>query len=336
MKLAGAIVALSMTGLLGLACTGGDEDAAAPVDASPSSVLPNEAGTPSQDAGPSTTPDAPPGPPITLTRSVHDGSANRTYVVHLPGDYATRTIPAQVVVAFHPARSSGAGFDAMTKLHEAAGAEDVVVAYPDGAVAPTGHRAWNAGFCCTRANDVAFFDAIVKDLSSLTTIEPKIAVTGYSSGAMMVYRLLCDRSAQISAAAPFAGYLREEDLASAVCPWSIPVPLLHIHGAEDTQMDPDGQPDGYYPGSGLQTPPLVDYMNLVATRNGGAPPSAPAVSTTSAELDSPVTQLGPQTAYVIIDGLGHTWPGLAATAAYGPGRTDLEGTAAVMGFLLRR
>ena len=84
-------------------------------------------------------------------------------------------------------------------------------------------------------------------------------------------------------------------------------------------MDPDGQPNGDYPSSGIRTPPLVEYMNLVATRNGGAP-SRPPRTFASTELDSTITQLNLQTAYVVIDDLGHTWPGFAL-----PGSMDRAG-----------
>jgi hypothetical protein len=44
--------------------------------------------------------------------------------------------------------------------------------------------------------------------------------------------------------------------------------VLHVHGELDAQMNPEGQSNGYYPGSGIQTSPLAEHMLLIADRNG--------------------------------------------------------------------
>jgi polyhydroxybutyrate depolymerase len=278
---------------------------------------------------------APLGKHVVQTRIVSDGSQNRSYIVYLPSDYASRTTQAQIVMGFHPGSNSAEQFQNIARLHEQAGAENHIIVYPDGDESPGGNQAWNVGFCCTGADDLAFFDAMLVDLASLTKIKSKVAVTGYSSGAMMVYRLLCSRSDKILAAVPFAAYLRKQDVTNTTsCVWGGTIPVLHLHGAEDAQMNINGQADAYYPNSGIQTPPLLEYLDTIAVRNGGKASSVSEVY--DADLDSLRVKLNANTYYVIIDQQGHTWPGEVGFGKYGPGRLELEGTKAVMKFLFEQ
>lgn len=278
---------------------------------------------------------APLGDHIVQSRKVFDGQQSRDYIVHLPSDYASRTSETLVVMGFHPGSNSAEQFEGISRLHEQAGAKDLIIVYPDGVAGSGGKQAWNVGFCCTGADDLAFFDAMLKDLASLTKIKSKVAITGYSSGAMMVYRLMCSRSDKILAAVPFAAYLRMQDVTTAkACAWGVSIPVFHIHGAEDVQMNPNGQADGYYPNSGIQTPPLLDYLDVIVGRNGGKATSI--TETYDADLDSVRVKLNAKTTYTIIQGQGHTWPGEVGFGKYGPGRLDLEGSKVVMKFLLEQ
>ncbi len=272
---------------------------------------------------------------IVQSRMVSDGQQSRNYIVYLPSDYATRTTEAQIIIGFHPASNSAAQFQNMTRLHEPLSSKNHIIVYPDGDEGPSGRQAWNAGFCCTGANDLGFFDAILTDLASLTRIKPKVAITGFSSGAMMVYRLLCSRSDKILAAVPFGAYLRMQDVTTAMaCPWSNTIPVLHMHGASDSQMDINGQANGYYPNSGIQTPPLLTYLNVIVGRNGGL--VNPVTEVYDADIGSPRVRLNQNTYYSIISGQGHTWPGEVGIGQYGPGRLDVNGSATVLKFLLEQ
>ncbi len=280
-------------------------------------------------------PAAPLGQHVVQSRKVFDGQVNRDYIVHLPSDYASRTTETLVVMGFHPGSNSAEQFEGISRLHEQTGAENLIIVYPDGVQGPGGKQAWNVGFCCTGGDDLAFFDAMLKDLASLTKIKSKVAVTGYSSGAMMVYRLLCSRSDKILAAVPFAAYLRMQDVTNTnSCVWGATIPVFHIHGADDAQMNINGQADGYYPNSGIQTPPLLEYLEVIAGRNGGK--TNPVTETYDADLDSMRVKLNSNTHYTIIEGQGHTWPGEVGFGKYGPGRLDLEGSKVVMKFLLEQ
>jgi poly(3-hydroxybutyrate) depolymerase len=147
-----------------------------------------------------------------LTRTVSDGQFNRTYRAYVPRDFRRRSEALQLVIGYHSASNSAVGFERDSELHLQPEASNAIIVYPDGDAGGNGSQPWNAGFCCSSADDLAFFGAILADLEALTVIKPKVAITGYSSGAMMVYELLCKRGDQIAMSVPFSAYLRDRDV----------------------------------------------------------------------------------------------------------------------------
>ena len=272
---------------------------------------------------------------IKKNRTITSSGISRTYQVYLPADFKSRTQPAQVVVAFHPAGPlGGKEFADMTLLHQEPGSENAVFVYPDGLMASNGKRSWDADIWPSNANDVAFFDAILKDVARFTPIKSKVAITGYSSGAMMVYRLLCDRSEKISAAIPFAAYLPDKDISDVSrCPWTHSVPFVHTHGDQDAQMKINGQSSAYFPGSPYTTSPLNLHMQLVAEANGGFTGKERKFSIGPGTI---VTEHNAYTYSLIYEDLGHIWPGydLRPGSQYGPDNLNYDGTGLVMWFLL--
>lgn len=106
-------------------------------------------------------------------------------------------------------------------------------------------NAWNAGTCClqpTNVDDVEFTREIVADVSKKFHVNKhKIYVSGFSNGAMMAERLLCEAADIFSAAASVSGVVELEpgnDQGLAACDESFSkfnksISLLHIHGDFD-------------------------------------------------------------------------------------------------------
>jgi polyhydroxybutyrate depolymerase len=136
----------------------------------------------------------------------------------------------------HQLHGSAAAFERRTGLDAGAEQRGVVVVYPDG----LGHS-WNAGTCCQPAagksvDDVGFLAAVVADVSHRVHIDSRrIAVTGFSNGAMMSYRMICERADLVHVAVAVAG-----DLVIPNCVPSRPVSLLHVHGSRDRIVAIDG------------------------------------------------------------------------------------------------
>ncbi len=204
------------------------------------------AGTPS--AGPADDPPSTLAPGVHWFDLVHDG-LDRRYRVYVPRGAAAR--PA-VVVALHGGGGNAEQFASENGLDAVADREGFLSVHPDGS-GPLADRlhTWNAGpSCCGWAmdhdvDDVGFLEAVLDDLARRTAYDPtRVVVTGHSNGAMMTYRFAAERPERVAAAVPVGGAM----VASGPRP-TIPVPVLHIHSADDPRALYDGGEGPPFPGT---------------------------------------------------------------------------------------
>lgn len=182
----------------------------------------------------------------TLICSLDFGGFQRTYRLHLPARYdSEKSYP--LVLVFHGAGGTGELAAEITGWHHKADAEDFIAVFPDGlAKDPTRPQSflrnpqfWNAGVASsgvTRPDDVAFIDALVKELQRAYKIDStRVYATGFSNGAAMAWRLAVDLSKVVVAIAPVAGFLAipEPELIRAV-------PALVIACEDDPMIPIDG------------------------------------------------------------------------------------------------
>ncbi|MHC4895280.1 MAG: CE1 family esterase, partial [Planctomycetota bacterium] len=98
-----------------------------------------------------------------------------------------------------------------------------------------GLQTWNAGNCCGYAqqnyiDDVGFFEDLLLDLGQRYPVDlDLVCATGMSNGAMLTYRLACERPDLLAAVAPVAGSLESG-------PPTAPIPLLTIFGLLDQNV----------------------------------------------------------------------------------------------------
>ncbi|MEX2290178.1 MAG: PHB depolymerase family esterase [Mycobacteriales bacterium] len=158
----------------------------------------------------------------------------RAYVLHTP-PLLRRTPrlaegrPAMLVL--HGLLSDPADAARSTGFNALADRDGVLVAYPVGV-----RRSFNAGLCCGEAvaqevDDVAFLTDVVHDLRSRGA--GRISVVGFSNGAMMAYRLACDRPDLIDSVGVMSGTLEIPRCAGRIR-------ALHLHGEKDTAVPYDG------------------------------------------------------------------------------------------------
>lgn len=193
--------------------------------------------------------------PVSLTV----GGLARDYRLFVPpGGRHSRPL----LLALHPLHGYALSFERESGLDGGAAARDVVVAYPDGV-----DRSWNAGSCCQPAarlgvDDVAFLRAVVADVARRTLIDrSRVAVTGFSNGALMSYRLVCTAGSGVHVAIAVAG-----DLVSGACRPSGPVSVLHVHGARDRVIPLGGEARSPIDAAGF--PPARTSIDLVAAADG--------------------------------------------------------------------
>jgi polyhydroxybutyrate depolymerase len=204
---------------------------------------------------------------------VVDG-VERTFLVRAPGNIFSRNNggPVAAIIAFHGVGSDAAEFEKYTGLSDAVDADRVMVVYPDGLPVPDGRRVWNAGDCCNAegaqpADDIGFLAALINELSTRGADPGRIYVAGFSNGGMFAYRAACELGESIAGIAVVAGALtvdtevRDTEVGDTevgdanagdanatdgdtvrTCRSATPVPLVVVHGTDDTIVPFAGGP----------------------------------------------------------------------------------------------
>ena len=152
-----------------------------------------------------------------LREPVHAGPA-RPLVLLLHGLYQD---PALVERATHASAFSDA--------------RDFTLAYPIGI-----GKAWNAGGCCERdsADDVGYLVDVVHYAATLTPVDrSSVYVWGFSNGAMMAWRAVCQADGVFAGAGVMSGALL------VACPRVVHV--VHLHGLADVTVPYRGGPSSY-------------------------------------------------------------------------------------------
>jgi polyhydroxybutyrate depolymerase len=238
-------------------------------------------------------------------RSLFFESVVRAYILHIPpGLNASQPVP--LVLVFHGIGLDGnemiriSGFNAQSDL------SGFIVVYPDG----TGDKkSWNGGHCCGEAainkvDDVGFVQALIEELSKLVTLDPKrVYATGFSNGAIMVYRLACEASDQIAAIAPVSATQVLQD--QQTCQPARPVPLIHFHGTDD-RLNPY---QGGKTSAGTQFISVETAIQFWVGQNGCPEQAQQTKSgTITHDLYAPCAQNASVELYKI-EGGEHAWPG---------------------------
>jgi polyhydroxybutyrate depolymerase len=260
--------------------------------------------------------------PGAWTRKWKVNGIERWYEVALPSQPdCGKSSP--LILAFHGAMSKPATFAYVTQLSRRAGELGYVVAYP---AAHGGFWSPNSG---SGSDDLAFVEAVVRDLESIWSIDPtRIFATGISNGGQMVYRLACALSTRIAAIAVSACGMGLAD-----CRPERPVPVMHFHGTADTFVSITWADDAirrWRNFNNCETEPTITYQNGDAicrtykAREGGA-----------------------DVAYCVVNGMGHQWCGMAIRLSagetrllglpellseLGPGTDDADATGMLLSF----
>ena len=185
-------------------------------------------------------------------------SSGRGYVLHTPP--LLRRTPAlahgrPAMIFLHGLGDDPAGAAASTGFDALSDRDGVLLAYPEGI-----HRSFNAGLCCGRAvplgiDDIGFLSDVVDDLRRRGA--GRIAVVGFSNGAMMAYRLACARPDLVDTVGAMSGTLEIPRCDGRI-------KALALHGTRDTTV----------PFTGMRySPRLQCFLRDVRTIPGAAPTS---------------------------------------------------------------
>ena len=265
--------------------------------------------------------DAPPAPLAAgdHTRTLTVGGLKRTYLVHVPKGYDSKT-PTPVVLALHGAAMNGpmmVWFSGLTEKSDDAG---FVVVYPSGTgVGP--FLTWNAGgftgkMAEGKVDDVAFIGKLLDDLATVVNVDEKrVYACGMSNGGMMCYRLAAELSDRIAAIAPVAGTIAIDESKP-----KRPVPVLHFHGTKDTFV-PFELTKGKSPAF-MKLKGVEDSIQTWVKLNGcDEKPKAETLSKEGDEMKVTRTTYGggkdgSEVVLIVIEDGGHTWPGMKPPASF--------------------
>jgi polyhydroxybutyrate depolymerase len=192
--------------------------------------------------------------------------------------------------------------------------EGFIVAYPDG-VGSGRYKSWNGGGCCGQAShdnvdDVGFVSALIDHIEAKASIDTdRIYAAGMSNGAMLCHRLGCELSDRIAAIGCISGTILVDS-----CTPTRPVPIIMIHGTDDTAVPWNGGVGTGIPGVALMSVPAT--VELWKRVNGCTGPStAPYMDLTlsgktymKAEYQGDSSE-GADVVLCTVYGGTHMWPG---------------------------
>lgn len=206
-----------------------------------------------------------------------DALAVRGYGLNVPARY-NPSLATPLVVMLHGYGADGASQENYYfKLTAMSEAKTFLYAYPNGMVGTVGwsagYRFWNAtDACCDffhlNPDDVAFFDAVVDDISSKYNVDAKrIFVVGHSNGGFMAHRLACDRSSRVAAIVSIAG---AQWLDPDNCRPDQLVSVVEMHGDQDVVGGNNPYPIDYNGGSTSEGayPSAHQTVSTWAQKNG--------------------------------------------------------------------
>lgn len=156
----------------------------------------------------------------------------RSYHVKLPDGWDGST-PMPVMLHFHGWQRTGAVSVTHQRISGATRRRGVLLLAPNGL-----RRTWD--FWNSDTDDVRFAAAVIEDAARHYPIDrSRIYVSGYSFGAAMAWRYVCQNGAEVAALLAVAGTLRQ----SESCP-EAPAEVRHVHGLADNVMDFPAGPGG--------------------------------------------------------------------------------------------
>lgn len=251
--------------------------------------------------------------------------------------------PRPLVVFLHGAGGTAAWADSETGWSVLAAREGFALALPEGTPPHpdrppkflTNPQRWNDGSPSPvgDADDVAFLAAVLDDAAARTPIDPaRVYVTGFSNGAGMTFRAAAELAGRFAAAAPVAGLCWVRDPRPAR-----PVPTLYLVGTADPLIPlRGGDVRSPWLHRIVRRPPVADTLERWAAGLGCA--AGPEVEADAGGVRVEAYPGPAEFRAVLIDGLGHHWPGGKGQLSHkiaGPPSNTLDATTDVWRFFRR-
>ena len=241
------------------------------------------------------------------------GGQTRSLYLYVPAAVAAApNTPVPLVVALHGGGGYAGQLSATSNLKAAADRDGFVLVFPEGQLLPRPNgvsiRTFDSGNCCAPAmgsgiDDVGFVAWVIADLEQQTAIDRRrVVIAGHSNGAMLAWRIACERADVVAGAVVVEGQLGIDS-----CTPSRGVDLRQIHGDADTFVPLAG-------GVGATSFSQTDYVSAAAsqalwTAGQGCTGSSPSTQDHLTITTWTGCAGGTTSRLIVISGGTHAWPG---------------------------
>ena len=256
----------------------------------------------------------------TVNGSLVHGGITRTYSFYVPASYSPgQAVP--LVFNLHGLGTDGEYQAQYRDFRPIADTAGFIVVHPDGSTI-FGQRFWNYGNVLgSTVDDVGFLEALIDTISAGYTVNPqRVYCAGMSNGSFMCYYMAC-QSDRFAAIGTVTGSMSVEMYDE--CTPQHPIPVLHIHGTDDSVNDYEG----------TSTMAGIDEVNQfwVARNNCNPVPviiPLPDVNTTDNATATRYLYSGGTNGHTVelfkVTGGGHTWPGSPVSGSSGNTCMDFD------------
>ncbi len=237
--------------------------------------------------------------------TLKQGDLDRHYIVFVPESYVSgQRMP--LVVALHGATMPADDMAQLTGWHYLGENEGFITVYPSGV-----QRLWNAGMQTDESvaanDDVAFIQAMIDNLKDQLCIqENQIYMSGFSNGAGMVSRLVCELSTPIAAVGVVAsGHFPIVE----TCDETSLVPTIAFFGTADAVVPFEG---------GVTPIPMVisefpsveeGFQSWIALSDCVPTLEEQKIGDAVSLVNYTVCEISHMIDLYVIEGGGHAWPG---------------------------
>lgn len=266
--------------------------------------------------------------------SITSEGFNRTFVLHIPpGNDAD--VPAPLVIAFHGTNMTGAAMQDLTVFERFTDRHGFLIIYLDGI-----GGGWSIGCDCTAADelgisDVTTIETLLSGVSNSYAIDlGRVYLAGFSQGGIFAQIAGCRLSGRIAGVAS-VGATTTRALAES-CQLQAPLPIIFIHGTEDTVVPYNGSANFL---SGPATLQRWAELNgcTGAAELASEPDRDPNDLTRVRSETHSNCAAGSEVSLYTVEGGGHTWPrGRRPLGSdFGVVSQDISGSEVITEFFLR-
>ncbi len=236
------------------------------------------------------------------------GGLEREFFLYIPDSLQNSSENSPLVINFHGGDGYAEYEMEYTGFRELSEEENFIVAYPQGTLAEDkGSTGWFTGIGCEDGNevcDVSFISELIDALIAEQNIDAsRVYASGFSNGGFMIYSLACYLSDKVAAFGPVSGLMYTEEYDN--CTPQRPLPIVHIHGTNDSVIPISG--NSYAVGFGNILNYWSDYNQCSSTIIGDGVDENGDGYAWSAEIRTDCND-GVELAFYRLSGFGHGWP----------------------------